>query len=187
MPLLDLPKDERVAGVVKQYVDASAPLANQVIGKVSQDILNHAERRSARSPSGDVIADAQLAATQPASLGGAQIAFMNPGGIRGGNTFGFLFTPSGAEQPGEVTYGEAFTVQPFGNSLVTKTMTGAQIHLPARAAVRGLRRPDDASGSCRSRPASATSSNAGAPACADKVSGLTLNGADDRSRPPRTG
>ena len=54
---------------------------------------------------------------------------MNPGGIRGGNTFGFLFAPSGAEAPGEVTYGEAFTVQPFGNSLVTKTMTGAQIHL----------------------------------------------------------
>ena len=47
---------------------------------------------------------------------------MNPGGIRGGATFGFLFTPSGTEQPGEVTYGEAFTIQPFGNSLVTKTM-----------------------------------------------------------------
>ena len=76
-----------------------------------------------------MIADAQLVATQPADLGGAQIAFMNPGGIRGGATFGFLFTPSGAEAPGEVTYGEAFTVQPFGNSLVTKTMTGAQIHL----------------------------------------------------------
>ena len=76
-----------------------------------------------------MIADAQLVATQPANLGGAQIAFMNPGGIRGGDTFGFLFAPSGAEAPGEVTYGEAFTVQPFGNSLVTKTMTGAQIHL----------------------------------------------------------
>ena len=35
---------------------------------------------------------------------------MNPGGIRGG-PHGFLFTPSGGEQPGEVTYGEAFTVQ----------------------------------------------------------------------------
>ena len=76
-----------------------------------------------------MIADAQLVATQPANLGGAQIAFMNPGGIRGGATNGFLFTPSGAEAPGEVTYGEAFTIQPFGNSLVTKTMTGAQIHL----------------------------------------------------------
>ena len=34
-----------------------------------------------------------------------------------------------------VTYGEAFTVQPFGNSLVTMTLTGAQIDADARAAV----------------------------------------------------
>jgi 5'-nucleotidase len=126
VPLLDLPKDARVAGVVQQYVTASAPLANQVIGKVSADILNTANALG-EIPSGDVIADAQLVATQPANLGGAQIAFMNPGGIRGGALNGFLFTPAGAEAPGEVTYGEAFTIQPFGNSLVTKTMTGAQI------------------------------------------------------------
>ena len=69
---------------------------------------------------------------------------MNPGGIRGGATFGFLVTPSGAEAPGEVTYGEAFTVQPFGNSLVTKTMTGAQIRLLLEQQFVGLRRTDDA-------------------------------------------
>ncbi len=34
---------------------------------------------------------------------------------------------SGGEQPGEVTFGEAFAVQPFGNNLVTLTLTGAQI------------------------------------------------------------
>ncbi|WP_410959638.1 5'-nucleotidase C-terminal domain-containing protein, partial [Salmonella sp. SAL4432] len=66
-------------------------------------------------PSGDVIADAQLVATQPANLGGAVIAFMNPGGIRGGPTNGFLLDPTGPH-PGEITYGEAFTIQPFGNS-----------------------------------------------------------------------
>jgi 5'-nucleotidase len=73
-----------------------------------------------------VIADAQLRATQPANLGGAQLAFMNPGGIRGDLLYSAI--SSGGEAPGEVTYGEAFTVQPFGNSLVTKTMTGDQIH-----------------------------------------------------------
>ena len=92
VPLLDLPKDPQVADVVQQYVTASAPLANQVIGKVTQDILNTANPLG-EIPSGDVIADAQLVATQPANLGGAQIAFMNPGGIRGGATNGFLFTP----------------------------------------------------------------------------------------------
>ncbi len=47
---------------------------------------------------------------------------MNPGGIRADLRVGDI--SSGGEAPGEVTYGEAFTVQPFGNSLVTKTMTG---------------------------------------------------------------
>ena len=73
---------------------------------------------------GDVIADAQLASTSAAAFGGAQVAFMNPGGIRTDIIANFQ---AGTEAPGEVTYGEAFSVQPFGNSLVTKTMTGAQI------------------------------------------------------------
>ena len=49
---------------------------------------------------------------------------MNPGGIRADLIYSQI---SGGEQPGEVTYGEMFTVQPFGNSLVTMTLTGAQI------------------------------------------------------------
>jgi 5'-nucleotidase len=43
---------------------------------------------------------------------------MNPGGIRADLPF---------NAGGFVTYGDAFTVQPFGNSLVTLTLTGAQI------------------------------------------------------------
>jgi 5'-nucleotidase len=174
VPKLDLPKDQRVADVVQQYVTAVAPLANQVIGKVSQDILNAANSLG-EIPSGDVIADAQLIATQPANLGAAQIAFMNPGGIRGGPTNGFLFTPSGAEAPGEVTYGEAFTIQPFGNSLVTKTMTGAQIHLLLEQQFVGC------GGQTTQRILQISAGfswvrNASAAACADKVSGLMLNG-----------
>ena len=49
---------------------------------------------------------------------------MNPGGVRADLTFDQI---SGGEQPGEVTYGEAFAVQPFGNLLVTMDLTGAQI------------------------------------------------------------
>jgi len=51
---------------------------------------------------------------------------MNPGGIRADLLASDI--SSGGEAVGEVTYGEAFLVQPFGNSLVTKTMTGDQIH-----------------------------------------------------------
>ena len=108
--------------VVDQYVTASAPLANKVIGKVQGDLTRTA---TGESTLGDVIADAQLAATSSATTGNALVAFMNPGGIRADLLASSI--SSGGEAVGEVTYGEAFTVQPFGNSLVTKTMTGAQL------------------------------------------------------------
>jgi 5'-nucleotidase len=117
-------EDPQVAAVVNQYVTAAAPLANQVIGRIQGD-LTRTPSPYGEQPLGDVIADAQLVATQPASLGGAQLAFMNPGGIRADLRVNDI--SSGGEAPGEVTYGEAFTVQPFGNSLVTKTMTGDMI------------------------------------------------------------
>ena len=74
-------------------------------------------------PAGSLIADSQLRATQPPALGGAQIAFMNPGGVRAP---GFV-PPAGAAAPFALTYGAAFTVQPFGNSLVTMTLTSTQL------------------------------------------------------------
>ncbi|WP_233586021.1 5'-nucleotidase C-terminal domain-containing protein, partial [Corallococcus sp. CA054B] len=75
-----------------------------------------------QSTMGFVIADAQLEATKGANVGGAQLAFMNPGGVRAD----LVRDPAEPSDKGAVTYGEAFTVQPFGNSLVTLTLTGAQ-------------------------------------------------------------
>jgi 5'-nucleotidase len=117
-------EDPRVQALVEQYVTAAAPLANRVIGSIQGDLTRTATPLG-ESTLGDVIADAQLAATRPDNLGGARLAFMNPGGIRADMRTGDI--SSGGEAPGEVTYGEAFTVQPFGNSLVTKTMTGAML------------------------------------------------------------
>ncbi len=112
-----------LAALVTKYKDLSAPLANRVIGSITTDITRTANA-AGESAMGDVIADAQLAATAPVGFGEAVIAFMNPGGIRAD----LLFANSpGGEAPGEVTYGEAFSVQPFGNSLVTMTLTGQQI------------------------------------------------------------
>ena len=116
--------DPQVQALVDQYETAAAPLANVVIGKIQGDLTRTGSLQG-ESALGDVIADAQLAATAPANLGDADLAFMNPGGIR--NDLRGSDISSGGEAPGEVTYGEAFTVQPFGNSLVTKTMTGAMI------------------------------------------------------------
>lgn len=111
--------------LIEKYTSLSAPLANAVIGTITTDVLR-ATNAAGESALGDVIADAQLDATDDAGFGDAVVAFMNPGGIRAD----FLFAPNPmnpADQPGEVTYGEAFSVQPFGNSLVTMTLTGAQI------------------------------------------------------------
>ncbi len=115
--------DAEVRALIDRYDALSAPLANMVIGTITTDILR-ANNAAGESALGDVIADAQLDATDDPGFGDAVVAFMNPGGIRND----LLFAPSGPEGPGEVTFGEAFSVQPFGNSLVTMTLTGAQIH-----------------------------------------------------------
>ena len=114
---------EDLTGLIDKYDTLSAPLANAVIGSISSD-LTETNNAAGESALGDVIADAQLASTSPAGFGDAEVAFMNPGGIRDDFFFAEI---SGGEAPGEITFGEAFSVQPFGNSLVTMTLTAAQI------------------------------------------------------------
>jgi 5'-nucleotidase len=118
-----VPRAQQQTDLIAHYQRVAAPIANRVIGRITADITRTANA-AGESALGDVIADAQLEATKAANKGGAVIAFMNPGGIRADFTFN---QQSGGEQPGQVTFGEAFTVQPFGNTLVVKTMTGAQI------------------------------------------------------------
>jgi 5'-nucleotidase len=114
-----------IAGIVSAYQALSTPIANRVIGSITADMPNAAATAAGEIALGDVIADAQLAQTSAPAFGGAVAAFMNPGGIRAP---GLTFASSAAgEGDGNVTYGEAFTTQPFGNSLVTLTLTGAQI------------------------------------------------------------
>lgn len=111
-----------VSNVVAAYKTAVSPLANSVVGTITGDLTNVANA-AGEMAAGDLIADAQLAATQPTTLGGAQIAFMNAGGVR---SPGFV-KPSAGTYPYALTYGDAFTVQPFGNSLVTLTLTQQQV------------------------------------------------------------
>jgi len=119
----DVAADAAETALIARYNVIAAPLANRVIGSITSDITRTATT-AGESALGDVIADAQLEATAPAGFGEAVVAFMNPGGIRADMIFAQI---SGGELPGEITYGESFTVQPFGNSLVTMTLTGAQI------------------------------------------------------------
>jgi 5'-nucleotidase len=116
-------KASDLTSLVTKYKDISAPIANRVIGQITADITR-TNNTAGESALGDVIADAQLDATNDPGFGDAAVAFMNPGGIRADLTY--LGGPAG-EGDGNVTYGEMFTVQPFGNSMVTMTLTGAQI------------------------------------------------------------
>ncbi len=110
----DVTPDAELQALVARYEELAAPIAAREIGQATAAITRDPSP-AGESALGGVIADAQLAATSSPETGGAQIAFMNPGGIR---------TDLDA---GPITYGEIFEVQPFGNSLVTLSLTGAQI------------------------------------------------------------
>lgn len=114
-----------IKAVVDGYKALAQPIANRVIGTITADITRTANA-AGESALGDMTADAQLKATGAPGFGDAVVAFMNPGGIRADLSYAASATGEG---DGNVTYGEAFSVQPFGNSLVTMTLTGAEIEI----------------------------------------------------------
>jgi 5'-nucleotidase len=115
----DVAADPAVESIIAEYKAKGASVTGRVVGYVKADLTGDkkaAGTASCETPLGDLIADAFVAAT------GADIGFVNPGGIRADLV---------ARRPGRpdsaVTYAEAFDVQPFGNTLVTLTLTGAEI------------------------------------------------------------
>jgi 5'-nucleotidase len=124
--LLDVvgaPVDPEVAALVAAAKANADVLGKEPLGSITADIkravtATGTEDRGSESVLGNFVADVQLAGTSAPGRGGAQIAFMNPGGLRAD----LLYAPDGV-----VTYSEAFSVQPFSNDVVTKTYTGAQI------------------------------------------------------------
>jgi 5'-nucleotidase len=111
--------DAAIAGIVQGYSALVSPLSNAVVGTSAAALPNTANP-AGEMLAGKLIADAQLAATSSPATGSAEVAFQNAGGVRNP---GFI----GASYPDDITYGEAFTVQPFGNSMVTLTLTNQQI------------------------------------------------------------
>jgi 5'-nucleotidase len=108
-----------VAAVVAEYRARVEKISRSIVGTVTADITEKPNERGG-SQLGALIADAQLAATQGE---GAEVAFMNSGGIR----TDLLYAAGDSENDGEVTFAEIAATQPFGNTLVTMTLTGAQL------------------------------------------------------------
>jgi 2',3'-cyclic-nucleotide 2'-phosphodiesterase (5'-nucleotidase family) len=113
----DVPQNRAVRAIVDKWVGLAAGPGNRVVGSIAEDI-KRTSNRGVESSLPNLIADAQKAST------GAQVAFMNPGGVRADLLV--ANSPAG-EAAGQITYREAYNVQPFSNILQTFDMTGAQI------------------------------------------------------------
>ena len=118
----DIEADDNIAGLVAEYVELADSRANRIVGRITDDLPRGARRGAGESPIGRLIADAQLAATADES--DAQIAFMNPGGIRDA----LHYEDDAHDEDGVVTYAHLHTIQPFNNVLTTMTLTGEEIH-----------------------------------------------------------
>jgi len=161
-----------VAAIVKAYNDLVSPLANKVIGAISKALPATASDAACNMPAGDLIADAQLTATASSGFGDAVIAFMNRGGVR---SPGLTFASSTAgEGDGNVTYGEAFTTQPFGNSLVTMTLTAQDLKNVLEQQFAGCRGQAAAATRIMLPSAGFKYTWDGAKACDARISNVTL-------------
>ena len=105
--------DPAEQALVSRYATAVAPIANKVVGQLTEKATTDAD--DGESAAADLIADATLAATKAVENGGAQLALVNATGVR-------VSLPAG-----EVLYKDAFSMMPFGNNLVVMTLTGAQL------------------------------------------------------------
>lgn len=101
------PADPEVAHYIQQYVAAAKSFATRPAGRLAAP--------AAGAMLGQLIADAQLDATRPA---GARIALMNPFGVR---------APIVPAADGSVTFGDIYAAQPFTNTLITQSLTGAEL------------------------------------------------------------
>lgn len=133
----DQAKATDMTRLIDRWNKLAAPIASKPQGWISADI-NGRGSTAPEKPLGNVIADAQLEGLAPADKGGAEVAFMNPGGIRAD----LVHKASGSEGDGVVTYGEAFTVQPFTNMMNVVDLTGAQLVTALQQQVSG---PNEAS------------------------------------------
>ncbi len=106
-------KDPRQTALIAAYEAVARPLAERVVGRLAAP-LTRESNPAGENTIGQVVADAQLAATRAV---GAQVALMNPGGLRSD------LQPAA---DGRLRYQDLFAVQPFSNNLVTMTFSGAQ-------------------------------------------------------------
>ncbi len=112
----ELSPDPAVTAVIDKWAPLADAIGSVPVGTITADINRGGNPtgsdRGVESPAGNLVADAQFWST---SAAGADVAFMNPGGVRSDLTYASSQDPP--EGDGVVTFGEAQTFQPFGNTL----------------------------------------------------------------------
>ncbi len=117
--------DPTMDALIAKWKGKSDIVGAEVVGTLAEDITGSAGGdRGIETPLANLIADSILYGTEGADQGDAQISFTNVGGVRADLLFDQI---TNGEEPGQVTYAEAFSVLPFGNVLVSIDMTGADI------------------------------------------------------------
>ena len=123
----ELTADPAVTAVITKWAPLAEARGNEEVGRIAEDITRGGtptgSDRGVESDAGNLVADAQLFGVNNAGIP-ADVAFMNPGGVRSDLTFA---ASAPETEDGIVTYGEAFTFQPFNNTMAVLPMTGAQI------------------------------------------------------------
>lgn len=128
VPLFDsAAPDPTTQGIVDAAKAAAEQLGARKLGTlrnafVRAKLADGNENRGGESTLGNLIAEVYRWATQDEVFGGAQIGFINPGGVRKD-----MFGSNAGGYPADLTYAQAAVVQPFANTLVTMRMTGTQI------------------------------------------------------------
>ena len=111
----EYPPDAKMTAFVAQVKERSREALNRPVAKVAGAPVLRKTNDAGESALGNLIADAALDSTRAM---GAQLAFMNNGGIR---------RDLEAGPDGTVAFGQAKVVLPFGNTTVVMDLTGAQI------------------------------------------------------------
>jgi 5'-nucleotidase len=113
----DVAKAPAQTALLARYRPVADKIGNRVVGSISASLTRN-ENAAGESGLGDVVADAFLDAAKRAAGSDVHLAMWNPGGIRAD------LTAQRGTAPTPVTYAQIFSVMPFGNELIVKTVSG---------------------------------------------------------------
>ncbi|MDR7237794.1 bifunctional 2',3'-cyclic-nucleotide 2'-phosphodiesterase/3'-nucleotidase [Neobacillus drentensis] len=101
--------DAKIKAELDKYQADIAPQTSEIVGFTTAPI-SRTQNKAGEAPMGNLIADSMRYET------GTQFAFMNIGGVR-----------DEIKKAGDVTWGDLFAIQPFGNDVVSLKITGDQV------------------------------------------------------------